>query len=109
MAAKEALHAELAKVEPDNPVAAVRTVARVARQLDLPCRSAWDGFRWAAQQAVEPFFERRDMPPAMAAVWAVTDPYYGQLLDNSSSRNKRDPNRRDWAAGVREALTGAVR
>lgn len=77
--ATAALTEELAGVAPDNPVHAVRRIASVARRCRLPADSSWEAFRWAAEKAVRPFFQRRNLPASKAATWAVVSPYFGQL------------------------------
>lgn len=73
------MEAALARVSPDNPVAATRAVARVARGFRPRAPTEWEAFRFSAVQALRPYFERRDMDPAKAAAWAVVDPVYGRL------------------------------
>jgi len=103
--AKEALRASLQALGPenqDNPVAAVRAVATVARRCRLPAPSSWEAFRWVAETEVRPYFERRDLPAAKAATWAVLDPYFGELQDGSApdEPSRKNPRRTPSRATV---------
>ncbi len=89
--AAAALAAALKDVEPDDPVHAVQRVATIARRCRLPGDSSWEAFRWAAEKAVRPYFDRRALPPAKAATWAVVDPYFGQLDREEDPRGRNRP------------------
>lgn len=86
----EALEDALRNVDPDNPVAATRKVARIARRFRPEANSSWEAFRFAAAKRLHPFFEERDMDPAKAAAWAVVDPYYGRLERDEDPTPPRD-------------------
>lgn len=104
--AQRALRSELEDVAADNPVAATRRVARIARRFEPQAATSWEAFRFAAVQELRPYFEARKVDPAKAAVWAVVDPYYGQLDRGEQSTPPRDghpPNR----SGSREASSKA--
>lgn len=102
--ATEALEEALADVEPDNPVAATRAVARVARRFRPGASTEWEAFRFAAVRALRPYFDARDMDPAKAAAWAVVDPHYGRL-EREDDPDKSDRGRDPRAIRVRQALT----
>lgn len=105
--AKEGLEDALERVDSDNPVAATRAVAGVARRFEPETSSSWEALRFAAVQALRPYFEARPMDPAKAAAWAVCDPFYGQLArDEADDSDKVDNGRDSRAMRVRQALTG---
>lgn len=107
---RDRLERALADVEPDNPVAATRMVARVARSYRPETRSQWEAFRFTAVKALRPFFEARDMDPAKATAWAVVDPYHGQLQRHGTSTPPREETppdrsgRRDSGSTTRSCL-----
>ena len=106
--ATAAVTAALRDVASDNPVQAVRRIAAVARRCELPGESSWEAFRWNAEKAVRPYFERRKLPAAKAATWAVLDPYFGQLstrelpeAPSPRTRRRRGPGTVVVAGGAR--------
>ena len=83
--AKAALDSGLRGLGPenaDNPVAAARVVAGVARRCQMPTRSSWEAVRWAAARALQPYFDRRDIPASKAVAWAVVDPFFGLMRES---------------------------
>lgn len=79
--AKAALEKALQDAEPDNPVAATRKVASIAHRFRPETPNERDAFRHAVRTQLEPYFERRDLPPAKAVAWTVCD---GVARDGSS-------------------------
>lgn len=103
----QALLDALDGVEAENPVAATRAVASVARRFRPAAPSSWEAFRFTAVQALRPYFEARPINPAKAAAWAVCDPWYGKLERDESDESVKVDNGRDpRAMRVRQALTG---